>query len=219
MKKTIGYIVSVIVAAGAGFYGRNLMPAGSPPQGAGGPPQMPPTAVNAVKISKQPLELLDSRIANVEPLQEVIVKSEVSGYIDSVHFVEGSTVKEGDLLFTVDRKKYEALYQVKVAELASANAELSRANKLLKRMQNAGARSVSQSDLEKTESEQLKAVALVKQAEANLSLAKLISIIHKFVRQFLDKLVKQLSQKVTLFLAQASWQKSCKQIQSALFSQ
>ncbi|MDQ3625450.1 MAG: efflux RND transporter periplasmic adaptor subunit [Verrucomicrobiota bacterium] len=54
----------------------------------------------------------------------VEVRARVSGYLQSTHFREGSEVKEGDLLFVVDPRRYEA-------ELARANSEVARAQAAL----------------------------------------------------------------------------------------
>lgn len=82
-------------------------------------------------------------------------------------------VQEGDLLFTIDQKQYRALVLARQAELSSAQAEFERSEKFLNRLKNAGERSVSQSDIDTAESAYLKAVAILKQAEANLNLAEI----------------------------------------------
>jgi membrane fusion protein (multidrug efflux system) len=134
---------------------------------------MPPPAVVAQELKETPLDVLDEYIAMVEPVQDVLVRSEVEGYIDRVHFTEGAEVKEGDLLFTINQDQYRAMVGVREAELANAQAEVERAGKYLKRLNDAGGRSVSPSDLETAESDQLQAQAILKQAEANLELARI----------------------------------------------
>ncbi len=172
MKKVVGYIVGAAVAAGVGFFVKDYITKRDQAATAVAP-SMPPPGVIAIVMENQPIDVLKDRIAHVEPVQEVLVRSEVSGYIDEVHFVEGSNVKAGDLLFSIDQNKYDALYNVKLAELESAKAELVRADRFLKRLQEAGPRSISQTDLDTAESSQLKASAAVQQAEANLSLSKI----------------------------------------------
>jgi len=173
MVKAIGKVVIAIVLVGVGYSISLFIPSGGPPPGMMGMGDMPPPAVIAVELKEQPLDVLDDHIATVEPVQEVMVRSEVAGYIDDVHFTEGSFVKEGDLLFTIDQKQYQAMVEVREAELARGKAELDRAEKFLKRMREANKRSVSQSDLDTAESDQLQAVANMKQAAANLNLAKI----------------------------------------------
>jgi len=171
--KAIGKVVIVIVLIGVGYFISLFIPSGGTPPGMTGMGKMPPPAVIAVELKERPLDVLDDYIATVEPVQEVMVRSEVAGYIDNVHFTEGSLVKAGDLLFTIDRKQYQAMVDVREADLDRAKAELDRAEKFLKRMRKANKRSVSQSDLDTAESDQLQAVANLKQAAANLNLARI----------------------------------------------
>lgn len=147
-----------------------LMPA--PDMGMMGMGDMPPPAVNAVEMTMSPVDSRDEFIGTVEPVRQVMVRSEVAGYIDATHFVEGSLVEEGDLLFTVDQKKFRSQVGADEAMLESAKAELNRANKFLDRLEGAGL-SVSQTDLDTALSAQLQAQAIMKQAEANLNLARL----------------------------------------------
>lgn len=173
MIKAIGKVVIAIVLISVGYFINLFIPPGGPPPGMMGMGEMPLPAVIAVEVKERPLDVLDDHIATVEPVQEVMVRSEVAGYIDNVHFTEGSFVKEGDLLFTIDQKQYQAMVEVREAEMDRAKAELDRAEKFLKRMREANKRSVSQSDLDTAESDKLQAVANLKQAAANLNLARI----------------------------------------------
>jgi membrane fusion protein (multidrug efflux system) len=173
MMKILLRCIVVVVAVGIGFLIRGFLPAGGPPPGMMGLGAMPPPSVVAVELKERPLDLLDEYIATVEPVQEVMVRSEVSGYIDEVHFTEGALVKAGDLLFTINPEPYQAMVDVHEAELARAKAEVTRSERFLNRMREAGERSVSQSDLDTAESGYLQAVAQLKQAEANLNLARI----------------------------------------------
>jgi RND family efflux transporter MFP subunit len=173
MLKIVIRIVVITAAVGLGFFLRGFMPGGGPPPGMMGFGDMPPPGVKAVVLKEMPLDVLDEYIASVEPVQQVQVRSEVAGYLDAVHFTEGAYVNAGDLLFTVDQQQYQAIVEVRVAELAGAQAEFNRSEKFLERMHEASERSVSQSDLDTAESAHLQAVANIKQAEANLNLAQI----------------------------------------------
>jgi RND family efflux transporter MFP subunit len=60
--------------------------------------------------------------------ETVEVRARVSGYIDKIHFKEGSDVKQRDLLVTIDQRPYQAAVDRLKAELgaARARAELAR---------------------------------------------------------------------------------------------
>src|SRR5690606_16120184 len=53
----------------------------------------------------------------------VDVRSRVSGYLESVHFTDGGVVKQGDLLFTIDRRTLQAAYNQAQAGLNSRQTE------------------------------------------------------------------------------------------------
>ena len=74
----------------------------------------------------------------LEAVKTVDVRARVSGYIDSVHFKEGSIVKKDDLLFVIDPRPFKAALDQAQGQLASAKAkhqlavwELTRAKSLL----------------------------------------------------------------------------------------
>jgi RND family efflux transporter MFP subunit len=171
--KIIGRLIGIAMWIGLGFIIRGFIPAGGPPSGMMGMDEMPPPAVVAVELKEVPLDVLEDHIATVEPVQDVIIRSEVSGYIDQVHFKEGSRVAEGELLFTVNQNQYRAAVSVKEAELERAKAELIRSEKYLKRLQSTDIKSISAIDLETAESDHLQARAMLLQAKASLELANI----------------------------------------------
>lgn len=62
-----------------------------------------------------------------EAVHTVEVRSHVTGYLDKIHFMEGNEVKEGDLLFEIDPRPYEA-------ELARADATVVQTEARARRM-------------------------------------------------------------------------------------
>ena len=60
--------------------------------------------------------------------EKVEIRARVSGYLTKVHFKEGTEVKEGDLLFTIDPRPYEAIVQRAEAVLAQAKTNADLAN-------------------------------------------------------------------------------------------
>ena len=131
-----------------------------------GRPQMPPAAVVAQVLKEQSLQPVEEYIAKVEPVQQVTIRPQISGTIETVHFRGGDLVKEGDLLFTIQPDSYQAAAD-------AATAELDRAQKLYDRMKSADARSISKSDMETAESNWLRAQAGFKVAQVSLNYTKI----------------------------------------------
>jgi len=88
-------------------------------------------SVAVATLETAPVEI--HAIGTVEPSSIVQVKSQISGELLSVHFVEGANVNKGDLLFKIDPRPYEdalrqaeAALQKDTAQLRQAEANLAR---------------------------------------------------------------------------------------------
>ncbi len=78
------------------------------------PPISPVFPVKTAKVRQIDIPLYRDTIGRVEPILRVDVTSRVQGQITGVYFQEGSPIKKGDLLFTIDPRTLEA--EVKKAE-------------------------------------------------------------------------------------------------------
>jgi RND family efflux transporter MFP subunit len=63
----------------------------------------------------------------------VEIRARVSGYLTEIHFEDGQLVKEGDLLFVIDPRPYEATFAAAQAQLAQGNAQVELATRQLGR--------------------------------------------------------------------------------------
>src|SRR3954471_16975446 len=107
---------------------------GQPP--GSGPP--PPPTVTVAKPVERGLTELDEYVGRFVAVDSVEIRARVSGYLDQIHFRDGQTVKQGDLLFTIDKRPFQnavaqtqgTLAQAK-ANLAFAEADLDRAKQLV----------------------------------------------------------------------------------------
>jgi RND family efflux transporter MFP subunit len=66
----------------------------------------------------------DEYVGRFVAIESVEIRSRVSGYLDQVHFTDGQMVKQGDLLFTIDRRPFETSLDQAKANLAQARANL-----------------------------------------------------------------------------------------------
>ncbi|MDR1511069.1 MAG: efflux RND transporter periplasmic adaptor subunit [Synergistaceae bacterium] len=140
---------------------------------AAAPPEPPAPPVVGHVVIKADLAIGREYIGRVEPIQSVLLKPRISGQIETVHFKEGSIVKEGDLLFTLDSAQHQATVALHRADLAKAQANMAKAVKYNDRLKAADKRSVSASDLDIAASEALQNKAAVDQAKAALKLAQI----------------------------------------------
>src|SRR4051794_23407313 len=75
-----------------------------------GAPAVPPTPVNIAEASVAPAVYYDKYPATVVALNQVELRSQVSGFITGIFFKEGEVVQKGKTLYEIDRRKYEAAY-------------------------------------------------------------------------------------------------------------
>ncbi|MDR1732202.1 MAG: efflux RND transporter periplasmic adaptor subunit [Synergistaceae bacterium] len=177
-KNRMGTVIAAIIMLGVAAYAANLYLSDKTASrartaaGAGAGARPAPSVVLNTVVS---VDLATEReyIGRVESMQTVQLRPQVSGQIAGVHFKEGSLVKEGDLLFSLDARQYQATVDLRNAELGRSQAALDRAQKYLNRLKSADRRSVSASDLDVAEAEVLQAKAAVNQAQASLRLARL----------------------------------------------
>jgi multidrug efflux system membrane fusion protein len=116
----------------------------------------------------------DEYIGRLESPESVEVRARVSGYLDKVHFKEGKEVKKGDLLFTIDRRPYQAEYDRTDAEYqrALSQAELAK-NDAARAERLIATKAISEEDADTKTKTYTAAMAALKSAKAAADLAKL----------------------------------------------
>ncbi len=91
------------------------------------PQKKPPVPVTVGTVVQKTVPVTVKTIGNVEAYTSVSVKARVGGELKKVHFQEGQEVKQGDLLFTIDPRPYEAVLKEAQAKLARDKALLQKA--------------------------------------------------------------------------------------------
>ena len=94
----------------------------SQPQAQNAAPPPPPVSV-AAAIEKQVINT-DEFPGRIEAVESVVVRARVNGYIESVHFKPGATVRKGDLLFVIDPRPFQAEVARAEATLSNTRAQL-----------------------------------------------------------------------------------------------
>lgn len=110
----------------------------------------------------------------LEAIDRVEIRPQISGILTGVHFKDGSLVKKGDLLFTIDQRPYAAAVERAQAQLVSASArstftesEFARAKQLF------ADNAIARKDFEERQNDAHQATASVLAAEAALRIARL----------------------------------------------
>ncbi|ACR28197.1 MdtA/MuxA family multidrug efflux RND transporter periplasmic adaptor subunit [Burkholderia glumae] len=103
----------------------------------GGPAEFAnqPQPVQVATATRGEMPIVLSALGTVTPLANVTVKTQLSGYLQSVNFREGQMVKKGDLLAQIDPRPYQVALETAEGALARDQALLATARLDLKRYQ------------------------------------------------------------------------------------
>ncbi|MGZ5849569.1 MAG: efflux RND transporter periplasmic adaptor subunit, partial [Methyloceanibacter sp.] len=93
----------------------------------------PPPPVTASKPLIKDMQEWSDFTGQFEAREAVEVRPRVSGYLESINFVDGQLVKKGDLLFVIEPRPFELALETAKAQQAQAQAQLDLAKAQLER--------------------------------------------------------------------------------------
>lgn len=106
--------------------------------------------------------------------QDVPIRARVEGFLESMEFQEGTFVKKGDLLYTIDAQPFQAKLVTAQSQLAGARTVLIKAEADLARIRPlAEMKAVSEQDLDSSVALEAGARASVRASEAAVDLAEI----------------------------------------------
>ena len=108
-------------------------------------------------------------IGHVEAIQAVDLRARVEGFLEQINFKEGENVVAGKLLYVIEQAPYLAKVAIDKAQVAQAEAELTRANQHLKRLRSVLSASIPATDIDDAVAAQLRAEAQIAITQANLN--------------------------------------------------
>src|ERR1700733_13774991 len=106
-----------------------------------------PPSVGVVRVQQTAITETSEFVGRVQSIDRVALTARVTAFLDERLFTEGSEVKQGDVLYRLERPPFEAAVQQQGAAVADASARLANANIQLARAESllhtpAGQRSV-----------------------------------------------------------------------------
>ncbi len=159
MKTTVPMtlVLASLLAASAGCGKKEVAP----------PP--PPPEVKVAPVVQRDVPIYVEAIGQTQGSTEIEVRARVEGYLDSVDYKEGSFVRKGQLLYTIDRRPFEAnVAQARGLE-AEAEAQLARAHQDVVRYEPLVAKNaISRQDYETSVQVERAAQASVEAAKAGV---------------------------------------------------
>jgi RND family efflux transporter MFP subunit len=164
---------SVFLVAAALVLGLSLALLGcSAPSPEGG--ALPPPTVTVSYPLEQDVTDYSNFTGRLAAVESVRVRARVWGYLQKLHFEEGSVVHKDDLLFEIDATTYQTTVDQTKARLALAEAQLNQSE--IEATRNANLRTrggLSQEELERSLTTRSTSAATVEAARADLKRAQL----------------------------------------------
>lgn len=149
-----------------------LLAAGCQP--AGGPPPFPPPAVSVMSVEPKDVAVSYEYVAQTAGYREVEVRARVTGILLKRNYQEGTVVRQGASLFTIDPAPFQVALARAEADLGVAEARLAQAKRESARLKPViEAKAASQKELDDAVSAEQVAEAEVKSIRARLNEAKL----------------------------------------------
>ncbi len=143
MRRFFPFLILLALVLAAVFAYRHFT-AGAGNPGAGGPPGgMPPTQVETVRVKARPLASQFETVGSLRADESAVIRPEVAGKIEKIHFTEGQRVPAGALLFSLDSALTQADLNEANANLENSRRANTRANEL------ASKQLISHADLDK----------------------------------------------------------------------
>jgi membrane fusion protein (multidrug efflux system) len=129
--------------------------------------------VTAVKVEPHDVPITFEWVAQTESSRQVDVRARVAGILEKRLFKEGAVVQEGQVMFEMERKPFEAKLDAAKAELGVQEARLANARQTLERLQDMSEKNYSRKDFDEAVNAEREATASVQVAKAKVAEAEL----------------------------------------------
>jgi len=138
------------------------------------PPAPPTPEVYVAPVEQKDVPVYLELVGQTEGFQDVEIRARVEGFLETMSFQEGTFVKQGDLLYTIDRKPLEAIVAEGKADQATAEARLARAtNDVTRYTPLVAKQAVSKQELDNALADQEASKSQVEAAKATVEKATL----------------------------------------------
>jgi len=129
----------------------------------------PPPEVSVYETVAREVPLYQEFVGQVYGFKDIAISARVEGYLEGIHFEEGSRVEKGMQLYTLESQQFEADVAAKMSGVAAAKTFTTEAKTYLDRIKPLAAeKAVSQSDLDSAQAQYDVGLSQIKAAEANL---------------------------------------------------
>src|SRR6266699_3798872 len=90
-------------------------------------PRMAPPEVEVARVEQRDVPVYHQWIGTLDGMVNAAIKAQVTGYLSTQNYTEGSFVKKGQLMFEIDPRPLQAAVDQAQGQLAQANGQLAQA--------------------------------------------------------------------------------------------
>jgi len=134
----------------------------------------PPIEVGVIEVAAAPVTVYEQYVAQTEAPNTIELRAQVTGLLERQVVPDGAQVEQGDLLYEIDPRPFQASLEQANANLAQARAALANAQQTLDRYQElVGQGFVSKQAFQNAQAQQRQAAAMVEAERARVREAKI----------------------------------------------
>ena len=160
----------------------------------------PPPEVSFVETKAQDVPLFLEFVGQTAGLKDIAIRARVEGFLEGIHFQEGSTVEKGRLLYTLESQPFEEKVAARMSGVAEVKTMLAKTKGDLDRIRPlAESRAVSQSDLDAAVAAYEATLSSLEAAKATLRAAE-IELSYTKIKSPLDGIIGRTQAKVGDFV-------------------
>ncbi|PCI10716.1 MAG: efflux transporter periplasmic adaptor subunit [Flavobacteriaceae bacterium] len=135
---------------------------------------IPPQPIKVVQIVPKSVPIFNEFVGQVYGEKDIPIRARVEGFLEEIHFEEGSRVKKGQLLYVIDSDPFIEKVAAEQSMVAQAKTLLAQKESDLQRVKPLAAiDAVSKRDLDMAQAERDAAISSLNAAKANLNFANI----------------------------------------------
>ena len=135
---------------------------------------LPPQKIKVYKVTTKTVPIYEEFVGQVFGEKDIPIRARVEGFLDEIHFKEGSNIEKGKLLYMIDPDQQKEAVVAKQSMVAQANTLLIQKESDLNRIKPLAALdAVSKRELDMAQAQRDAAISSLKAANADLNIAKI----------------------------------------------
>ncbi len=136
--------------------------------------EIPPQKIEVYQVVPETVPIYREFVGQLYGEKDIPIRARVEGYLEEIHFNEGTRVKKGDLLYVIDADPFKEDVASKQSMVAQAETILVQTESDLKRIKPlAEMDAASKRELDMAQAQRDASISSVEAAEANLNIAEI----------------------------------------------